>query len=53
MKFVVEVAWHGKDTKEKYREFIVEGTWDTIPEPITKKLKKGERIIKISEGGYQ
>ena len=52
MTFVVKVVSRGKDDRERQRDFLVEGTWDTIPPLVQDRLEQGERVIRISEGGY-
>ena len=54
MMFCVRVAWPGKDTVERYRRFIVKSEgWSSAIVAAHDRLRRGERIINVSEGGYQ
>ncbi len=54
MLFAVRVAKRDSDTIEKYRKFVVrEQTWTVAVSAAYEGLRPGERIVNISEGGYQ
>ena len=54
MIWVVKIAWRDKTGTEKYRTETVKATWMAHAyEAVASQMKKGERIIQVSEGGYQ
>lgn len=54
MLFTVRVARRDSDSTEKYRKFVFRApTWDFAVQAARVELKSGERVVNISEGGYQ
>ncbi len=54
MLFTVRVARRDSDMMEKYRKFVFrEQTWTVAVSAAYEGLRPGERIVNISEGGYQ
>jgi hypothetical protein len=51
VKYIFKIAYREKDGKERYRQEIHEGrSITTISLP---HIGKGERIVQVSEAGYQ
>lgn len=57
MLFTVRVAKRDSDSTEKYRKFVFRASgwvgWVLAVQAAYEGLRPGERIVNISEGGYQ
>lgn len=54
MKFCIRVARHSRSRGEHYRKFVLKAdSWLTVTALASDYLKPGERIVNISESGYQ
>ncbi len=54
MRFIIKAARLDKDTVERYRRFCIRSSgWHVVAEDARYRLNARERIIQISEAGYQ
>ena len=53
MKFLVLYVKRSKEEKEIYRKKVVQGTWQDVVQLAAESLADKEKIVSISESGYQ